>query len=88
MTQEQLKRSLDGLRQELHALEDDSQETRARLGELIAELEDQIEQLGESEGTESLLDNLRRWVEDFEVEHPRTTRIVNDIMMTLSNMGI
>ena len=88
MSQEQLRRSLDGLRNELNALEEDSHDTRERLSELITELEQQIEELGGSDDTESLIDNLRKWVEDFEVEHPRVTRIVNDIMMTLSNMGI
>ncbi|MDH3640164.1 MAG: DUF4404 family protein [Gammaproteobacteria bacterium] len=88
MSQEQLRKSLDGLRDELNELGEDSHETRERLSQLIAELEVQIEELGESGDTETLVDNLRKRVEYFEVEHPRVTRVVNDIMMTLSNMGI
>ena len=31
---------------------------------------------------------LRDAIERFEVEHPRATGVVNDIMVVLSNMGI
>ncbi len=88
MSQEQLKKSLDGLRDELDALSEDNTETRERLSELIFELEVQVEELAQSGDTESLIDHVRKRVDDFEVEHPRITRVLNDIMMTLSNMGI
>ena len=37
---------------------------------------------------EALMDSLRESVERFEVEHPRATGILNNIMVMLSNMGI
>ena len=37
---------------------------------------------------EDALGNVRSAVEQFETEHPRATAILNDIMVTLSNMGI
>ncbi|NIT59402.1 MAG: DUF4404 family protein, partial [Aliifodinibius sp.] len=33
-------------------------------------------------------DELKEAINRFETEHPRTTAILNDIMVTLSNMGI
>jgi hypothetical protein len=37
---------------------------------------------------QSLLQDLRQSISQFEVSHPRTTAILNQIMVTLGNMGI
>lgn len=88
MSQEELKKSLDKLRAELAELGENKVETRERLGQLVAELEDQLKEVAETDDTESLVELLRKRVEYYETGHPRITRILNDIMMTLSNMGI
>ena len=37
---------------------------------------------------EGVLTSVREAIEHFETDHPRATAILNDIMVTLSNMGI
>ncbi len=88
MSRLQLEQSLDALRKELAALEPGSEDVRRRLGALIDDIAKEIEALDESEEHDSLLEQLRHQVESFEVEHPRVTNILNDIMVTLSNLGI
>lgn len=73
------------LRAELGQLDGD---VEARLRSVIAELEGQIEALGSAQESASMVDNLKRHIEQFEVEHPKVTNILNDVMVTLSNMGI
>ena len=37
---------------------------------------------------EQLLDTVRDYIEQFEVEHPRLTGTLNRVMVALSNLGI
>ena len=85
MSRSELQRSLTALRQELMALDDDSGALKTRLVALADDIERQLDN-----GTEnaSLLAQTRHQLELFEVEHPRLTTILNDIMVTLSNLGI
>lgn len=77
---------LERLRDEINHLAADDVESRDRLNHLISELEMKLDnQEGDDEG---LMDNLRESIQHFETEHPRATAILNDIMVTLSNMGI
>ena len=54
---------------------------------MIDESESSIDSSKEDEH-HGLMQNLRDAVSHFETEHPRATAILNDIMVTLSNMGI
>lgn len=83
MSREQLEHLLTRLREELASLESNSAQAQPRLRELIDDIERQI--AAQSEGVSA---DLKRRVETFEVEHPRVTAILNDVMVTLSNMGI
>lgn len=83
MSSEQLDYLLTRLREELATLESTSAQAQPRLRELIDDIERQI--AAQSEGVTG---DLKRRVEAFEVEHPRLTAILNDVMVTLSNMGI
>ncbi len=83
MSREQLEHLLTRLRQELATLESKSTEAQPRLRELVDDIERQI--AAQSEGVTG---DLKRRVEAFEVEHPRVTAILNDVMVTLSNLGI
>lgn len=83
MSSEQLDHLLTRLREELATLESTSAQAQPRLRELIDDIERQI--AAQSEGVTG---DLKRRVEAFEVEHPRLTAILNDVMVTLSNMGI
>lgn len=89
MSRARLEESLERLRHELESLDADASDPRdtKRLRALIDDVESQLDALeGDEDG--SLVDGLRAQVEQFEVEHPRVTAILNDIMVTLSNMGI
>ena len=83
MSRAQLEQLLTRLRDELAALEREGAAPNPRLHQLIADVETQL-----VEPDESLADELRHRVETFEVEHPRLTSIMNDLMVTLSNLGI
>ncbi|MEQ8231956.1 MAG: DUF4404 family protein [Gammaproteobacteria bacterium] len=88
MSRAELEHSLDKLRGELDALGPEASETRARLAALIDEIEQELATLETAADGDSLLEKLQHQVEVFEVEHPRVTNILNDIMVTLSNLGI
>lgn len=93
MSRAQLEQSLERLRGELEALDAAGGATAAgdttRLRALIDEVESQLDALESGEDDDgTLVDGLRTQIEQFEVEHPRVTAILNDIMVTLSNMGI
>ena len=89
MSRKQIEQSLEQLRAELDALGDESGPARERLEKLVGEIDKELEGIeAETAAHESLIERLRHHVEEFEVEHPRVTSIVNDIMVTLSNMGI
>jgi hypothetical protein len=87
MSKETLMKDLEKLRSEINQISDDNPEARDKLIALINDLEKRLE--GETdEDDENLLENIRDHISRFEMEHPRTTAILNDIMVTLSNMGI
>ena len=83
MSREQLELLLTRLREELAALESAGTQVQPRLQTLIDDIEVQI-----SAQDEGVTGELKRRVETFEVEHPRVTAILNDMMVTLSNLGI
>ncbi len=88
MSRAELEHSLEKLRGELNALGPEAAATKARLAALIDDIEQELATLETAEDGESLLETVRHQVEVFEVEHPRVTNILNDIMVTLSNLGI
>jgi len=74
------------LRKEINRLAVDDVESRKRLDQLITDLEAKLEKPDEE--NDGLMVNLKDAIKHFEAEHPRATAILNDIMVTLSNMGI
>jgi hypothetical protein len=85
MSRNELQQSLAALRQEVAALDNNSGALKTRLVALANDIERQLETGIEDA---SLLAQTRHQLELFEVEHPRLTTILNDIMVTLSNLGI
>ncbi len=85
--EEKLRKALAALRAELETLQVDS-EAKANLQGLVADVERQLAESEESPDLADHLENLPKLVERFEVEHPRLTRTLNEIMITLGNMGI
>ena len=83
-----LHKDLDKLRSEIDRVAVDDHETREKLNRLISELETKLENPDDEDHHRSLLLNIRASIGHFETEYPRATAILNDIMVTLSNMGI
>ncbi len=88
MHNEDLKRSLEQLRAEIRKLGDDEEPAKSRMRNLVADLERQLADAGDDEQHSQLIEKLRRHIEQFEVEHPRLTGVLNRIMVALSNLGI
>ena len=87
MSQEELQQLLNKLRVELNSLDINSDEYH-KVNSVIASIENQIEEIEEQQSKSTLKEDLQKYIEKFEVEHPRITGILNDIMVKLGNMGI
>ena len=85
---EKLQETLKALREEINNLSIEEKESKARLEELIEKLELKLERPEDTIHHESLTDGISESLTYFEVSHPRITGVLNEIMMTLSNMGI
>lgn len=83
MSDEKLELLLTRLREEVATLEADGVRASPRLRTLVDDIELQIKTQ-----EEGVTGELKRRVEVFEVEHPRVTAILNDVMVALSNLGI
>jgi predicted nucleic acid-binding Zn-ribbon protein len=88
MTDTRLKRELDRLRSEIKDLAPDNIEAREKLDLLISDIEKKVEEPSNENHHTTLIEDLKEAIAQFETEHPRATAILNDIMVTLSNMGI
>lgn len=88
MSDEKLRESLEELRSELDRLESEEAQIRERLDALISGVETRLDMPEDAAHHQSLLQDLRQSISQFEVSHPRTTAILNQIMVTLGNMGI
>jgi hypothetical protein len=87
MPEQQLRNNLDKLRAEIDQIADTDTQTKAKLDALINDIEASIDPEQDSEDIK-LVQNIKDALTHFETEHPRATAILNDIMVTLSNMGI
>jgi hypothetical protein len=88
MRDSELHELIGQLKSEIARLGPEDDEARARLRALVAEVEQRIDPAEEDTADEDLMERLRETVERFEVEHPRATGILNNIMVTLGSMGI
>ncbi|MEE8286069.1 MAG: DUF4404 family protein [Gammaproteobacteria bacterium] len=88
MSDEQLRQSLNELRSELERLKSEEAQIRERLDALISGVETGLEKPEDTAHLQSLVQDLRQSISEFEVSHPRATGILNQIMVTLGNMGI
>lgn len=88
MPDRQLRQSLNELRSELERLEAEEAQVRERLDALISGVETRLDEPDDSDQHQSLVEDLRQSISQLEVSHPRATAILNEIMVTLGNMGI
>ena len=88
MGEHDLQDKLQQLRAEIDKVAVDDSEARDRMNALLGEVEKTLDSESAEEVDDNLVQNLREAVSRFEADHPRATAILNDIMVTLSNMGI
>ena len=87
MDQQQLVTYLNQLNVEISELQAPESD-KARLSELIAEIERQlISTVIESE-PHTLVEQVEVMVTQFEEDHPAVASILNNIMLTLTSMGV
>lgn len=87
MSEQDLRELIDRLRTEVKALPNDDVEARQRLNGIIGELDRKLDN-PDTEDHPSLVGNIQESIHELEARHPDTTTLLNNIMMTLANMGI
>ncbi|HEX5054911.1 MAG TPA: DUF4404 family protein [Gammaproteobacteria bacterium] len=87
MTQSELKQLLKRLQTEIEDLKTVSSTEKKELETLIRNIRQASGQDDKNMETD-LQENLNSAVVRLEASHPRLTAVLNDIMVTLSNMGI
>lgn len=88
MSEKQLREHLERLRNQVNELAAGKPESLERLNGLISDIERRLDGEGDASQHQRVLANLKEAIRHFEVEHPRATAILNDLMVALSNMGI
>lgn len=88
MTEQQINDALEELRREIEQLDIGDSETKERLTGLVESIEQRMTPGVVEEDQPDLMVEMNDVVTQFEVEHPRITGILNDIMMALSSSGI
>jgi len=88
MSENKLRDDIEKLRDEIENLSADEDISKEKLEMLLQDIESGLENEEQNENQSELLAGLKESVNHFETEHPRATAIINDIMVTLSNMGI
>lgn len=87
MSESDLKNLVNLLRTELDRARTGDPEALSQMGPLLADLEQALAQ-HEGSHVAGLRERLEGHVREFEVEHPRLTAILNDVMVSLGNLGI
>jgi chromosome segregation ATPase len=82
---DKLHEKIASLKNEVEQLSVDNDTTKKHINDLIQEIESLEDVTGKNE---DMIDKIKSSIDRFETEHPRATAILNDIMVTLSNMGI
>ena len=88
MAKEKLKNDLERLKFEMDESQVSDPQVRALLEQHIVDIERQVTYPAEAEHPETLAARLGESMLEFESQHPRAAAIVNEIMMTLNNMGV
>lgn len=88
MSEKKIRDDIKKLRTEIKNLSADEDTPKEKLEILLQDIESGLETEIQNKKQSELLAGLKEAVNHFETEHPRATAIINDIMVTLSNMGI
>jgi phytoene/squalene synthetase len=87
MAEKEINEALFTLRREVEQLEDSNPALKDKLEELLNELEDRLE-ASEDENNLHLVEDFKAALSEFELEHPTATGVLNELMVTLGNLGI
>lgn len=87
MSEQNLRDLIERLRTEVDALPVGDVDARSRLESIISELETRLEN-EEVEQAHGLKGSIQDTIHQIEARHPDATTVLNNIMMTLANMGI
>lgn len=82
----ELRTKLDELTRQLDQSDDPA--LNEKLKPLIAQVQQQLHDAGEDDENSSLSDVFNEIVTELEVEHPTVTKLLADIAVKLSSMGI
>jgi hypothetical protein len=83
-----LEESLNRLRSEIESLGIGDEHARQRLEKLIRDIETTLENPKQAAADQPLGEQLKGWILNFEVSHPRVAAVMNEVMEQLGNMGI
>jgi len=86
MPEQKINEALGELRKEGEQLE--SPESKELLTSLVDNIEQNVDFSGLPEDHQDLVEDVKDAIAHFEVEHPRITGILNDVIMALRNIGI
>ena len=86
MSQHDLKQLVSLLREELKRAQAGDPGALSHMGPLLSDLDQAL--AGPEEQDAGLRERLEAHIREFEVEHPRLTAILNDVMVSLGNLGI
>lgn len=87
MSHSELKRSLERLQAEIEDLKSISGTEKKELETIVRNITRALEEDRETDATD-LQEKMNSAIVRLEASHPRLTAVLNDIMVTLSNMGI
>lgn len=88
MNKQELRDTLESLRQDLANLKFREPQARDRVQQLISAIERQIENSDDAEGSEAVRQDLSGAISQFESEHPTLAGTLGRIASSLSTMGI
>ncbi len=83
-----LQHELERLRKEVNEVTSNNDDVKEKLNLLISDIEKKLDKPTDEDHHNNLVQGVKDAIGQFESEHPRATAILNDIMVTLSNMGI
>ena len=84
--QDNLNDKITALKIEIEQIPIEDTATKDHINALIQEIENSSD--ASLEDNNFIIDKIKTSIDHFETEHPRATAILNDIMVTLSNIGI
>ncbi len=88
MAEKSLHESVQGLRSEMNRIGEGKDKKKEQIRELITDLENHMQNPHDQQHSQKIVDSLPGLISEFEMEHPRLTTILNDILVILSNAGL